>query len=211
MIMKNKAVAVLIIACSLSACGNEPKEYHYQGENIRYSRTFNDLNAKHMEAAGQYGIPTPPECRDEINVRGLVQIETCREYAVEPLTHSVPYLTRGAAAELKNIGELFQAKLKNAELPQYRPIVTSVLRTQEDVKKLRKVNGNASANSSHCFGTTFDLACVRFEKVGRKKGTVPEMELKTALAEVLKAEKEAGNIYVKYEVKQNCFHITCRK
>ncbi|MCQ2180487.1 MAG: DUF5715 family protein [Bacteroidales bacterium] len=200
------------LACLLLAgCGGASEEYHYQGDSIRYSRTFNDMNARHLEAAGQFGLPAPPETRDDISLRGLVQIKTCREYSVEELTSSVPYLTKGAAAELKSIGVLFQTKLKENGLPLYRPIVTSVLRTKEDVLNLRKVNVNASANSAHCYGTTFDLACVRYDKVGRKKGIVPDAELKTALAEILREEKAAGNIYVKYEVKQNCFHITCRK
>lgn len=210
--MKSRLALGLIAAgLLLAGCGQEEKEYHYQGESIRYSRTFNDLNAKHLEAAQEFGIPTPPPTREDVSVKGLALVKTCREYSVESLSSSVPYLTTGAAAELKHIGELLQAKLKDNGLPLYRPIVTSVLRTQEDVTNLRKVNGNASANSAHCYATTFDLACIRFDKADRKKGTVPEAELKTALAEVLKAEKEAGNIYVKYEVKQNCFHITCRK
>lgn len=44
-------------------------------------------------------------------------------------------------------------------------IVTSVLRTADDVKRLRRRNGNASANSAHAFGTTFDVSYRRFCKV----------------------------------------------
>lgn len=43
-------------------------------------------------------------------------------------------------------------------------IVTSVLRTADDVKRLRRRNGNASANSAHAFGTTFDVSYRRFVK-----------------------------------------------
>ena len=209
-----KATAFTITATLLlSACkgGQEEVFVPYQGESIRYSRTFNDINDKHLEAARQFGIAQPPETRENISVKGLKEIKNCKLYSVDPLTHSVPYLTPGAAEELENICTLFQKKLKDAALPLYKPIVTSVLRTKEDVRNLRKVNGNASENSSHCYGTTFDLACVRFVKVRNKGKSVTEADLKTVLAEVLKSEKEAGNIYVKYEVKQNCFHISCKK
>lgn len=205
--------ATLALTALLSGCGNpsEPQTVSYNGSVIKYSKTFNDLNAKHLEAAAQYGLKEIPQTREDINPDRLKKIETCKTYTVEELTHSVPYLTAGAKGELEAICNLFQARLKENSLPLYRPIVTSVLRTQEDVDKLRKTNVNASANSSHCYGTTFDLACVRFDRVRKRGPVMAESDLKTILAEVLKAEKEAGNVYVKYEVKQNCFHITCLK
>lgn len=211
--MKNNVrIIPLILLPVLSICCDHSEEtYHYQGESFRYSRTFNDLNQKHMEAAEAFGLSEAPQTRDDIRTSKLREISTCKLYTVETLTYSVPYLTPAAKKELEKISLEFQKKLKAAGLPPYRPIVTSVLRTREDVSNLRKVNINSSENSSHCYGTTFDLACVRFDKVHRKDAKIPAADLKTALAEVLKSEKEAGRIYVKYEVKQNCFHISCRK
>ena len=93
-------------------------------------------------------------------------------------------------------------------------MVTSVLRTVKDVKKLRRRNVNASANSAHCYGTTFDVSWKRFEKVedpdGRPMQDVGADTLKLVLAEVLRDLQKAQRCYVKYEVRQGCFHITTR-
>jgi len=93
-------------------------------------------------------------------------------------------------------------------LPSHSIIVTSVLRTGSSVKKLRKSNGNASANSAHVYGTTFDVAYTRFKKDGRKDS--PEEKLKSVLADVLQDLRLQKKCYVRYEFKQGCFHITAR-
>ena len=93
-------------------------------------------------------------------------------------------------------------------------MVTSLLRTRHDVKRLRRNNGNASENSAHFYGTTFDVSWKRFEKVededGRPMQDVSADTLKLVLSEVLRDLKQAGRCYVKYELKQGCFHITTR-
>ena len=96
-----------------------------------------------------------------------------------------------------------------------RIIVTSVLRTEKDVKRLRRRNTNASSNSTHAYGTTFDISWKRFQKVededGRPMQDVGADTLKLVLAEVLRDLRRADRCYVKYEIKQACFHITTRK
>ena len=82
------------------------------------------------------------------------------------------------------------------------------------MKRLRRSNGNASENSAHFYGTTFDVSWKRFEKVedadGRPMQDVSPDTLKLVLSEVLRDLKQAGRCYVKYELKQGCFHITTR-
>ena len=100
-------------------------------------------------------------------------------------------------------------------LPHYRFYVTSVLRTQEDVKYLqRSGNINSTTQSCHCYGTTFDISWKRFEQVADKDGR-PMQEvgadtLKMVLSEVLRDVRLAKRCYIKYERKQGCFHITTR-
>ena len=52
------------------------------------------------------------------------------------------------------------------------------------------------------------MAYARYAKVGRRETT--RDKLKTVLAEVLRDLREAGRCYVRYEVKQGCFHVTAR-
>mgnify|MGYP000255442637 FL=1 len=93
--------------------------------------------------------------------------------------------------------------------------MTSVLRTQDDVKRLRRRNGNASPNSAHFYGTTFDVSWKRFQKIededGRPLQDVSADTLKLVLSEVLRDLRKADKCYIKYELKQGCFHITTRE
>lgn len=192
---------------------NEPR-------NIRgvtsYKRSFNDLNDTHLKVAQVIGI-RPLASREEAEgMKGkLKHIATNRLYAVDSLTHSIPYLVPGAATLLDTIGCNFLDSLTAKGLNPNMVIVTSVLRTQDDVKRLRRRNVNASQNSAHFYGTTFDISWKRFRKVededGRPLQDVGADTLKIVLSEVLRDLKQAGKCYVKYELKQGCFHITTRQ
>lgn len=67
---------------------------------------------------------------------------------------------------------------------------------------------NASANSAHLFGTTFDIAYARFKKSAFRETETDK--LKSVLAEVLRDLRNEKRCYVRYEYKQGCFHITVR-
>ena len=95
---------------------------------------------------------------------------------------------------------------------KHKIIVTSVLRTKDDVKRLRKTNSNASLNSAHFYGTTFDISYNRFDRIlpDGKSEEERDEKLKLVLSEVLRDLKKAGLCYIKYELRQGCFHITAR-
>ena len=93
----------------------------------------------------------------------LVEIAACERYGLDSLTHSIPYLVPQASALLDTIGVNFLDSLENKGLNPNKVIVTSVTRTKDDVKRLRRTNGNASLNSCHFYGTTFDVSWKRFE------------------------------------------------
>ena len=191
---------------------NEPR-------NIRgvvsYKRSLPDLNDKHLEVAKTVGI-RPLEDREEAESmkEKLTHITDNEFYVVDSLTHSIPYLVPRASALLDTIGSNFLDSLAAKGLNPNQVIVTSVLRTQSDVKRLRRRNGNASANSAHCFGATFDVSWKRFKKVenedGRPLQDVGSDTLKLVLSEVLRDLRQAEKCYIKYELKQGCFHITAR-
>jgi len=186
----------------------------YPGRSFSYKEKFNDLQSKQHAVASAIGLPRPPKNRDDAASmrKSLVEIKTNDNYIVDDLTHSVPYLIPSAKRELDAIGEEWADILSRNGLPHYRFYVTSVLRTQEDVKYLqRSGNINSTTQSCHCYGTTFDLAYMRYDKVSRTRDYMHEDNLKLVLGQVLLNHQRAGKIYVKYEWKQSCFHITVRQ
>ena len=213
----------VISACSSSSSGDkhadrapivEDTMVRYPGRTFSYKEKFNDSQSRQIQAAKAIGLSTPPKDRQQAaKMRSqLSLIKTNANYVVDSLTHSIPYLVPAAAAELERIGEEFADILQRNGLPHYRFYVTSVLRTKEDVKHLQKSgNVNATTQSCHCYGTTFDLAYFRFDKVSKTREYMHQDNLKLVLGQVLLNEQRAGRIYVKYEWKQACFHITVRE
>lgn len=186
----------------------------YPGRTFNYKQKFNDQQAKQHEVASRIGLPRPPKDRsDAASMRKqLVEIRTNENYIVDSLTHSVPYLIPSAKKELDAIGEEWADILQRNGLPHYRFYVTSVLRTQEDIRYLqRSGNINSVSQSCHCYGTTFDLAYMRYDKVTRTRDYMHEDNLRLVLAQVLLNHQRANKIYVKYEGKQSCFHVTVRQ
>ena len=202
-----------IVVMAFSSCGDKTMKMN----NPR-------KNAVQLKSAKAIGI-SPVASREEAESlkKKLVEIGPCEYYDMDSLTHSIPYLVPTARALLETIGENFLDSLENKGLNPNKIIVTSVTRTKEDVKRLRRTNGNASMNSCHFYGTTFDISWKRFTKVedpdgrpmqdvrdGRPMQDVRADTLKLVLAEVLRDLKKEEKCYVKYELKQGCFHITAR-
>ena len=186
----------------------------YPGRTFSYKLKFNDLQVKQHAVASAIGLPRPPQDRADAAsmCKQLVEIKTNDNYIVDSLTHSVPYLIPAAKRELDAIGEEWADILQRNNLPHYRFYVTSVLRTQEDIKYLqRSGNINSVTQSCHCYGTTFDLAYMRYDKVTQTRDYMHEDNLKLVLGQVLLNHQRAEKIFVKYEAKQSCFHITVRK
>ena len=205
----------------LAGCGEKKDMSMKMNEprNIRgvvsYKRSFGDLNDVQLKSAKAIGI-RPIAAREEARILGdrLDEIGPCELYGMDSLTHSIPYLVPKASELLDTIGANFLDSLACKGLNPNRVTVTSETRTKEDVKRLRRTNGNASMNSCHFYGTTFDISWKRFEKVedpdGRPMQDVSADTLKLVLSEVLRDLRKADRCYVKYELKQGCFHITAR-
>ena len=215
---KKIALAILIgfILFSLPILfPNKNKSTEIKGLN--YATLFNDQNGVQLKSAAKLGIKQPLKNRDAAdNVKGgLVRIKDNNHYSIAKLTHSIPYLTDGAAELLDMIGKNFLDSLESKGLNPNKIIVTSVFRTQEDIKNLQKSgNPNAINNSAHCYATTFDITYARYDKIKFKnfrlcESVEPEL-LKKVLGEVLRDLRKQNKCYVKYEVRQRCFHITTR-
>ncbi len=183
--------------------------------DVKFAREFNDLNDVQLKAAQAIGIPSVAnrEAAEALK-SSLVELQDTDSYVIDSLTHSIPFLIPQAKDLLDEIGARFLDSLSSKGLNPNKLVVTSVLRTEEDVTRLRRRNQNASENSTHRHGTTFDISYWRYVKVpelrGRPYEDVPPEQLRAVLSQVLKDIHDQGLCYVKYERKQNCFHITVR-
>lgn len=174
-------------------------------------KVFNDSNHVHLAAAREIGIKPVHTDADILALkRPLVKIASCPQYYLDNLTHSFPYLVPEAATLLHDIGQAFNDSLAARGGGNYRMKVTSLLRTPVTVKKLRRVNVNATSESTHNFGTTFDISYSKFIYDGPGAPSRTFEDLKNLLAEVLDDMRRAGRCYIKFEYKQSCFHITAR-
>ncbi len=172
---------------------------------------FADLNGEQLSCAKRMGIREPFATRKAIKRRGLKEISSCADYLVDPLTHSTALLTPKAQRLLRDIGRTFRKELKKAGCREHRIIVTSLLRTREDVTSLRKVNGNAARNSSHMYGTTFDLSYTRYNRISTDGNSVNNATMAVLLGEIISELRADGRCVVIFERNQHCFHITVAK
>ena len=222
-------VALLWVVKSFLMSPNTPSNPSTQGTQItqrssryhrirsvpNYQTAFPDSQAVQIVAANRWGV-RPVKNRDDAEARKkeLVYVGESPYYHVDKLSSSIPYLVPRAAVLLQDIGQAFFDSLYVKGVPLHRFIVTSVLRTEEDVARLRRFNGNATEKSCHLYGTTFDICYNRYKTVedpdGPRRREVRNDSLKYVLSEVLRDMREQGRCYIKYEVKQGCYHMTVR-
>ena len=173
-----------------------------------YQKTFPDSQALQIVAAEKWGVRPVQNRKDaETRKRELVYVGESHYYHVDRLSSSIPYLVPRAAVLLHDIGKAFYDSLYVKGIPLHQPIVTSVLRSIDDVTRLQRHNTNATENSCHLYATTFDICYNRYHPIGRQ---VRDDTLKWVLSEVLRDMRQQGRCYIKYEVKQCCFHMTVR-
>ncbi len=173
-----------------------------------FGRIFNDSNHIHLASAIISGISPITDMRSAWNLaHPIIKIKPCREYFVDSLTHSLPFLVPKAERLLREIGQRFNDTLTARGGGHYRIKVTSVLRTPATIAKLRRRNRNAVSSSAHQFGTTFDIS---YRKFICDSVNIPrtQEDLKNLLAEILQTLRNEEKCLVKYERRQGCFHIT---
>lgn len=179
-----------------------------------FGNTFPDQQDVQILAANQHGV-SPVQNRSEAeHSKGRLVYVGCNPFFyVDKLNNSIPYLVPRASVLLQDIGRAYFDSLQIKGIPLHKIIVTSILRTKDDVAKLRTRNGNATENSCHLYGTTFDVCYNRYKAVqtlAHPRRQVQNDTLKWVLSEVLRDMREQNRCYIKYEVKQGCFHITVR-
>lgn len=192
-----------------------PMLYRTGSRMWSYQECFPDSQATQLSAAILNGI-SPTQSRAELTTmlqrHQLVDISNSPFYVVDELHHSMPYLVPKAQHMLNTIAINFLDSLQRKGLPLHKPIVSSVLRTADDIERLQHGNKNATTNSCHCYGTTIDITYHRFIPCDTRthQPTRYDDDLKFVLAEVLNDLRLQDRCYVKYEQKQACFHLTVR-
>ncbi len=180
-----------------------------------FSSAFPDQNDVQLIVANKYGVkPVADNFEAENRKSELVYVGSNPFFYMDRLHSSIPYLVPKAAVLLQDIGRNFYDSLQIKGVPLHKIIVTSVMRSKADVDKLRGHNGNATQNSCHLYGTTFDVCYNRYKTVQDPAGPllrqVRNDTLKWVLSEVLNDMRLHNRCYVKYEVHQGCFHITVK-
>ena len=179
-----------------------------------FGNTFPDQQDVQIQAANRHGV-APVQNREEAeHSKGkLVYVGSNPFFYVDKLNNSIPYLVPKASVLLQDIGRAYFDSLQIKGIPLHKIIVTSILRTKDDVAKLRTRNGNATENSCHLYGTTFDICYNRYKQIQTKdqpRRQVQNDTLKWVFSEVLRDFRNKNRCYIKYEVHQGCFHITVR-
>jgi hypothetical protein len=196
-------------------------------------------NDAQLVAARRLGVPanTPRQAVERMVADGrMARLADSTDYwVVRKLDHSSPYLTVDGVAALRDIAQRFQRALAQKGLPSYRLEVTSALRSAEDQAALRTGNVNAaSGESTHQYGTTFDVAYSAFAPPAKPlvtpslpearwlephlawvAGTLAETvaarrsrELMAILGNVLLELQGEGKIMVTLERLQPVYHVT---
>ena len=174
--------------------------------NHRLFGDLNDVQLRHARAGGIKVVETPADAW--LNTRGIVAVRSDSNMYIDSLTHSYAYLTPAAAGLLREIGRRFCDSLDARGGGDYRIKVTSLLRTPVTVGRLRRVNRNATTESAHQYGTTFDISYRKFI-CDNSRGTRRSFDdLSALLAEIIGDLRAEGRCLVKRERKQACFHIT---
>lgn len=176
-------------------------------------RDLNDHAYQYYSESFKRGIGKALRSTGEIrrNYRNgkLAFIQNTESYFLDTMWYSYTFLTPQSAKLLDEIGSRFHAKLKNTTLECSRLVVTSILRTENSIKRLRRWNRNAIKNSSHLHGTSFDISYRSF--LNDKSLNEAEIAyLKSKLVETIWELRNEGKCWVTYETRQTCLHVVCR-
>jgi hypothetical protein len=178
-----------------------------------FSRKLNDRIVDYSAAAKLKGISV---CRDDSELKKrisegkLVKVKSGNSYIVEKMTFSYPCITNDSKTLLDEIAGRFREKTSQKGINGVKFYITSMTRKADNVKSLRRFNGNASLNSPHLYGNAFDISYKRF--IARKwvLTNCDKKFLKEALAEVIFQLRAENKCWATCEKVQNCYHVVAR-
>jgi hypothetical protein len=131
----------------------------------------------------------------------LIVIDHNEGYKIRRLQNSSKHLTKKGYQRLIEMGKRFKNKLKNTPEKDSFFELSSVLRTEEQQKRIRKLYPNAATlnNSTHSYGVSFDIVYIKSSNCKLSN---------QALNEVLNEMQAEGKILLCPE--KNCIHVTVK-
>jgi hypothetical protein len=178
-----------------------------------YSRKLNDRILDYGPEAKRNGIiacSSNADLANRISEGKLVKVRTGNLYIVDKMTYSSPYLTKDAKKLMDEIARRLRDKASEKGLKGVRFCVTSMTRKTENVKSLRRLNGNSSENSPHLYGNAFDIS---YKRIKARKLVITNCDskfLKDLLGEVIWELRQERKCWATYERMQSCYHIVAR-
>jgi hypothetical protein len=140
----------------------------------------------------------------------LVKVKTSDYFYLDSFNYSFPVLTPDAKDFLDTVGARFNQLIDKTPLKGSKLIVTSLTRTTSTVKRLVRVNRNASLRSPHLNGNSFDLSFNHFLIRG-KNDPCNLLILQETISKVLYDLRKEKRCWVTFERRQQCLHVVARK
>jgi hypothetical protein len=178
-----------------------------------YSRKLNDRIVDYSAAAKLRGIRI---CRNDKDLGArlsegkLVKVRSGSSYTVEKMRFSYPCVTKDSKYLLDEIARRLREKASQKGINGVKFFITSMTRRTDNIKSLRRFNGNASVNSPHLYGNAFDISYKRFVAHKWVLTNCDMKFLKEALAEVIWQLRAENKCWATHEKIQNCYHIVSR-
>ena len=194
--------------------------------------------AQHLDWADSLGVDPlagEAELGGHLASGALVPLVDTEFYVVRVLEHSKPFILPRLRDELATIGRAFQSELARRDLPPYRFVVSSALRTSDLQRDLGRTNRNAAGGtSSHEYGASVDIVTFRYAlqpspsdsldvpfrdpQLARAQGWATQWTddlgrahwdgLFGVMVNVLRERQQSGELLVLLEAEQPVFHIT---
>jgi len=162
---------------------------------------FNDYPIVHELAYLADGIKPQSSFTelDKLKQKGiLVELKSNDKYIIRKSVASKPYVTISTKKFIEQLAVNYKKKCVSQKTTYHPFTITSMTRSKESVKELRKHNKNAIRNSVHLKGKTFDVSYRAFHG--------NPIALK-AFINTLKDLKAQNKCFVKHE-NNGCLHIT---
>jgi len=140
----------------------------------------------------------------------LVRVKNSVFFKLDTFYFSYPYLTPDARDFLDTVGARFNKMIDKPPLKGTKLIVTSLTRTTSTVKRLVRVNRNASLRSPHMNGNSFDLSFNHFSHF-IIKDPCDLFVLQETISKVLFDLRKEKKCWVTFERRQQCLHVVARK